>query len=178
MTKPRLTAAALALSTIAASAPPRAPAPAKPVDAAKLYTGTWIEIARHPEKLTDGCIASGTHYTAKGGDKIEVQDYCHDKTVDGQLKTIGGPGTIMDPGTNAKLHVNYHFLGFVPVARDYWVLDHADDYSWFISANPAFTDLWIYTRTTHPDPALLKTLVGKARAMGYDPAQLEFPAQP
>lgn len=178
MTTPRLIAVLLALSMIGAAAPPSAPEPARPVDAAKLYTGTWIEIARHPEKLTDGCIASGTRYTRTGDDKVAVLDFCHDKTVDGKLKTIGGPATITDPGTNAKLHVSYRFLGFVPVARDYWVLDHADDYRWFISANPAFTDLWIYTRDTHPDPALVKTLVGKAKAMGYDPSQLEFPAQP
>lgn len=178
MTTPHPIVALLALAVVAAAPAPRAPQPAKPVDIARLYTGTWAEIARHPQKLTDGCIASGTHYTAKGDDRIEVEDFCHDKTIDGKLKTIGGPGTITDPGTNAKLHVRYRFLGFVPVAREYWILDHADDYSWFISADPAFDQLWIYTRATHPDPALLRTLVGKAKAMGYDPAQLEFPAQP
>jgi apolipoprotein D and lipocalin family protein len=162
----------------ALAAPTQAPTPLRPVDAAQLFVGKWIEIGRRPMKLTDGCVAGTTNYLPKGGAKIDVLDTCNDKTPQGKLKSIGGPGVITDPGTNTKLHVKYKLLGFLPVGRDYWILDHDDAYTWFISANPAFTDLWIYTRTTHPDPALIATLVGKAKAMGYDVTKLEFPAQP
>lgn len=156
----------------------KAPAPSRSVDLGRFYSGVWIEIGRRPMKLTDGCVAGATEYKAQSATRIDVNDTCHAGTPSGKLKSIGGPGTILDPGTNAKLHVSYRFLGFIPVARDYWVLDHDDAYSWFISSDPAFENLWIYTRDPHVDPTLLKTLVEKARALGYDTAKLEFPAQP
>lgn len=179
---PRLSASVFAIALLAAgpiyAAAPTAPTPAKPVDKTKLFVGKWIEIGRRPMKLTDGCVAGATNYMPQGGDKIDVTDSCNEKTPTGKLKTISGAGKIVDPGTNTKLHVNYRFLGFVPVGRDYWILDHDDAYSWFIASNPDFTDLWIYTRATRPDPDLVKTLVEKARLMGYDVTKLEFPAQP
>ena len=155
-----------------------APAPAKPVDLTRFYSGSWVEIGRRPMKLTDGCVAGATEYRILSPTRIDVRDTCHADTPGGKLKAIGGPGTILDPGTNAKLHVSYRFMGFIPVSRDYWVLDHADDYSWFISSDPAFENLWIYTRDPHVDPALLKTLIAEAKTLGYDTARLEFPAQP
>jgi apolipoprotein D and lipocalin family protein len=170
-------AAVLAMSATWANSTP-APAPSKSVDLSRFYSGVWIEIGRHPMKLTDGCVAGATEYKIQNPTRIAVMDTCHAKTPAGKLEKIGGPGTILDPGTNAKLRVNYQFLGLFPVSRDYWVLDHADDYSWFISSDPNFKNLWIYTRDPHVDPAVLKTLVTEAKAMGYDVSQLEFPAQP
>lgn len=149
--------------------------PAVKIDPARFYTGTWYEIGRRPMKLTDGCVAGGTTYTPRGGVKIGVLDFCHQGSPTGKRKTIRGPARIMDPGTNAKLHVSYRFLGLVPVQRDYWVLDRADDYSWFISADPTFKDLWIYTRNPRPSQAELAPLVARAKALGYDTAKLEFP---
>jgi apolipoprotein D and lipocalin family protein len=170
--------AALWAGNAAAAAEVRAPAPSKPVDLARFYSGSWAEIGRRPMKLTDGCVAGATEYAIQSPTLIKVRDICHAGTPGGKLKAIGGPGTVLDPGTNAKLHVSYRFLGIIPVARDYWVLDHADDYSWFISSDPAFENLWIYTRDPRVDPALLKSLIAKAQALGYDTAKLEFPAQP
>jgi len=149
--------------------------PTTTIDAARFYTGTWYEIGRRPMKLTDGCVAGGTTYTPQGGTRVRVLDFCREGSPTGKLKTIGGPARITDPGSNAKLHVIYRFLGFIPVQRDYWVLDRADDYSWFISANPSFHDLWIYTRKPNPTPAEVAPLVARAKALGYDTTLLEFP---
>lgn len=181
----RLTAwsAALALVLPVGAAPaaepqPRAPAPANPVDLNRLYSGSWVEIARHPTKLTASCVDGGISYAVVNPSRIKVSDYCHADKPDGKLRSISGTGMIRDPGFNAKMHVTYEFKGFIPIGQDHWVLDHADDYSWFIQADPSFENLWIFTRDAHVDPALLKELVGRAKAFGYDPARLEFPARP
>ncbi|GAC1418521.1 MAG: lipocalin family protein [Novosphingobium sp.] len=150
--------------------------PATTIDAARFYTGTWYEIGRRPMKLTDGCVAGGTTYTPQGGTKVKVLDFCRQGSPTGKRKTIGGPARIVDPGTNAKLHVNYRFLGLIPIQRDYWVLDIAPDYSWFISADPMFHDLWIYTRNPRPSQAEIAPLIARAKALGYDTSLLEFPA--
>jgi apolipoprotein D and lipocalin family protein len=150
--------------------------PVAKLDAGKFYTGTWYEIGRRPMKLTDGCVAGGTTYTPKGGAEVQVLDFCRDKSPTGKLKTIGGPARIVESSGNAKLRVSYRFLGIVPIQRDYWVLDLADDYSWFISADPTFHDLWIYTRNPQPSSGQTNRLVVRAKALGYDTTVLEFPA--
>lgn len=146
------------------------------IDAARFYAGTWYEIGRRPMSLTNGCVAGGTTYTLQDNAKVTVLDFCHAGSPAGALKTIGGPARIVDPGTNAKLHVSYRLFGFIPVQRDYWVLERADDYSWFISADPSFHDLWIYTRAPSPTAGQIATLVARAKALGYDVGLLEFPA--
>lgn len=159
-----------------ASAPSRAPPTAVRIDAGRFYTGTWYEIGRRPMSLTDGCVAGGTTYTPSGEGKVRVLDFCRAGSPSGKLKTIGGPAHIVDPGANTKLHVSYRIFGLIRIPRDYWVLARADDYSWFISADPSFHDLWIYTRDPRPSRALIATLVSRAKALGYDTSLLEFPA--
>lgn len=174
---PSLFALALALAGCASVGRPASPVKTvASIDAARFYTGTWYEIGRRPMSLTDGCVAGGTTYTPQGGDRVKVLDFCHQGAPDGKLRTIGGPARITDPGVNARLHVSYRLFGVVPIPRDYWVLARADDYSWFISADPSFHDLWIYTRDPRPTPADLAPLVARAQALGYDTRRLEFPA--
>ena len=155
-----------------------APQPAKPVAVERLYTGLWHEFARRPMAITDGCVAGATEYKRGEGGRIEVLDSCRMGTPSGELKTIGGPGEILDPGTNAKLRVTYTVFGIVPVVRDYWILDRAADYSWFISADPTLTDLYIFVRDPKVSPALRRQLVQRAAALGYDVSKLEYPELP
>lgn len=173
------TLAALALSLglaacVTAPSPDevRAPQPAKAVDLERFYSGRWLEIARLPMSLTDGCVAGATNYVVVSPTRVDVRDTCQVDTPQGREKAVGARGEILDPGTNAKLRARY-FAGLV--TWDYWVLDHADDYSWFISADPTFDKLWIYTREV-PGPAEREALVARARSLGYDVSRLEFPA--
>lgn len=150
-----------------------APQPRKTVDTARLYEGRWLEIARLPMKITDGCVAGSTAYSpASKPGRIAVLDACRDRTPAGKEKTIKGTGQILDPGINAKLRVRYPFF----ITWDYWILDHDDDYRWFISADPKFERLFIFTRDI-PSPEQRAALVRRAQDMGYDVGKLEFPPQ-
>jgi apolipoprotein D and lipocalin family protein len=122
--------------------------------------------------MTDGCVAGASTYTLVGDARVDVRDTCQVGTPQGRERAIGGRGQIMDPGTNARMRVRY-LAGFV--TWDYWVLDRADDYSWFISADPTFDKLWIYAREV-PTPAEREALTARAAALGYDVDRLEFPA--
>ena len=161
-----------ACATAALAAPPVAPEPAKPVDAQTFFAGRWYEIGRTPMSLTDGCVAGYTDYLKKG-DALTQRDACRDKTPDGKEKVIGGPLKILNPGQNTKVHVSYRLFGVVPIAREYWMLDHGD--GWFIQATPAMDMINIYTREAHPSAALIAELTQRTKALGYDPAKLEFP---
>ena len=166
--------AGMSLSACATAPGPddiRAPAPARAVDLERFYSGRWLEIARLPLSLTDGCVAGATNYVVVNPTRVDVRDTCQVGTPQGREKAIGGRGEVLDPGTNAKLRVRY-VAGLI--TWDYWVLDHAEDYSWFISADPTFDKLWIYTREV-PDAAGRRALVARAAALGYDVSRLEFP---
>lgn len=152
----------------------RAPQPAKPIEISRLWSGRWHEIARLPDRLTDGCVAGASIYTPVSATRIDVRDTCQEGTPTGKEKAIGGRGEILDPGTNAKLRVKY--LGGL-ITWDYWILDRADDYSWFISADPTMERLFIYTREL-PSAAEVTRLTERARALGYDVSRLEYPEQP
>lgn len=169
------TVALLGLGACATSIPAsqvRAPQPARAVDLERFYTGRWLEIARLPMRLTDGCVAGATSYVIRSPTRVDVRDTCQVDTPTGREKAIGADGTILDPGFNAKLRARY--VGGL-ITWEYWVLDHAEDYSWFISADPKFEKLWIYTREV-PDAAERAALVERARNLGYDVSRLEFPA--
>lgn len=152
----------------------RAPQPLKPVDAQRLWSGRWHEVARLPMKITDGCVAGASAYDFSAPNSVAVRDTCQVGTPEGREKAVSGRGRILDPGTNAKLRVKY-FWGLV--TWDYWVLDRAEDYSWFISADPTFDRLFIYTRDI-PTPDQLARLTRRAGELGYDVRRLEFPALP
>ena len=138
--------------------------------------GRWYEIGRKPQALTNGCVAGWTEYKPLDKGRIDVLDACYDKTPSGKLKTIGGPAEVLDTATHAKIHVRYK-LGIFPIGKDYWILDHDADYTWFLEASPSFAELWIYTRAANPSPELVQELIGKAKAFGYDTSRLEFPTQ-
>jgi apolipoprotein D and lipocalin family protein len=153
---------------------PKAPEPAKPVEASSFYAGRWYEIGRTPMSLTDGCVAGYTDYQQKDGGLYE-RDACRDKTPDGEEKVIGGPLKILNPGQNTKVHVTYHvFFGLIPINREYWMLDHTDE--WFLMATPDLEMVNLYTRNPRPGPALVERMTKQTKEMGYA-GELEFPAQ-
>lgn len=150
----------------------RAPEPARPIEPNGFYIGRWYEIARTPMKLTDGCVAGYTDYLSKGGD-LTQRDGCRNKTPMGKEKVVAGPLTILNPGLNTKVRVNYRLFGFVPVARTYWMLDHGQ--GWFIMSDPALENINVYTRDPRPSADIVAMLNGKVTGFGYDVRKLEYP---
>jgi apolipoprotein D and lipocalin family protein len=182
VTLSRLTAAlalsvAVGLGACATSIPAsqvRAPQPTKPIDLERFYSGQWLEVARLPMRITDGCVAATTDYVIVSPTRVDLRDACRQGGIDGRERAVGAAGVILDPGFNAKLRAPY-FGGLL--TWEYWVLDRADDYSWFISTDPTFHRLFIYTRDV-PSAAEIKALTDRARALGYDVSRLEYPALP
>jgi apolipoprotein D and lipocalin family protein len=143
------------------------------VEVARLFTGRWIEIARLPMALTRGCVAATTAYAPAVDGRIMVTEACHVRTPKGSLRSITSPGRLLDPGVNTKLRVNYPLF----ITWDFWILDHADDYSWYISGDPARQRLFLFTRDV-PDAPRLDEMLKRVTALGYDAGRLEFPAPP
>ena len=123
------------------------PEPAKPVDLMR-YLGRWYEMARYENRFERGCEGVTAQYSLRDDGLIEVLNTCGKAPVSGKARVSRGKAKIVEGSDNAKLKVS--FLGPLYVG-DYWILDHADDYSWSIVGEPSGKYLWILTRQRSPD---------------------------
>ena len=156
----------------------RAPEPLKPIDVSRFFTGRWYEIARTPMKITNGCVAGTTDYFNDSHGRLIDKDACREATPAGKEKVFQGPVTILNPGQNNKVSVRYSvFFGIIPATRTYWMLDHGDDYDWFIVSDPEFKNLSFFTRSPRPSSDEVSSLTAKAKGFGYDTSLLEYPTQ-
>jgi apolipoprotein D and lipocalin family protein len=144
------------------------PQPARPVDLDR-YAGRWYEFARYENRFEKGCESVTAEYAKRSDGLIAVTNRCRDGGVDGPLRVSEGRAKIVPDSGNAKLKVSFFgpfYLG------NYWVLDHADDYSWSIVGEPSGRYLWILTRVEQPAQTLRVQLVSRAAALGYDTSML------
>jgi apolipoprotein D and lipocalin family protein len=86
-----------------------------------------------------------------------------------------GPVTILNPGENNKVVVSYTVFGLFSAKRTYWMLDHGDDYGWFIVSDPAFKFISVFTRTPRPSAVEVAQLTARVKSLGYDASLLEYP---
>lgn len=148
------------------------PQPAKAVDLDR-YAGKWYEVARYDMRFEKGCEGVTAEYSKRPDGLIKVLNTCHEGAVDGPVKTSEGKAKVVDTATNAKLKVSF----FGPFWGDYWVLDHADDYSWSIVGEGSGKYLWLLTREP-PSDLEREALTARAAALGYDVSMLRPTKQP
>jgi len=151
-----------------------APEPTKPVDLSR-YFGRWYEIARTPNDFERGaaCQAPTADYGADGKGEIRVVQICHRGSPTGAETIYRATGRILDPGMNARLKLTYYLV----ISREYRVLDYARDYQWAIVGDSTGRFLWLLSRAPDVAAATRSDMLQRARSLGYDIAQLEFPPQ-
>lgn len=142
------------------------PPPAKSVELNR-YLGLWYELYRYETPFQKDCEAVTANYSLNADGSIKVINSCLQKS--GKIKTATGKAKIKDADTNAKLKVSF----FWPFSGNYWVLDHADDYSWSIVGEPSGTYLWILSREPKPSAEAKAALLDRAQSLGYDVSMLK-----
>ena len=147
------------------------PQPLKSVDLRK-YLGRWYEIARYEQSFQRGCEGVTADYSLGADDSIKVLNRC--RKPDGRFSEARGRAKVVDRLTKAKLKVSF----FGPFYGDYWILDHADDYTWSIVGEPSGRYLWILNREATPTEAEVLALIDHARKLGYDTSMLLRTRQP
>jgi apolipoprotein D and lipocalin family protein len=146
---------------------PEGPQPVKPVDLGR-YLGVWYELGRYENMFERGCEAVTAEYRPRPDKQIQVINTCHKGRVDGPASRAAGSARVVAGSGDAKLKVTF----FWPFSGDYWVLDHADDYSWSIVGEPSRKFLWLLSRTPNPPAATRDLLTARVRAFGYDPDRI------
>lgn len=150
---------------------PAVPQPAKPVDLTR-YVGLWYELARYENRFEHDCEAVTAEYRRRSDGVIEVVNSCHKAAVSGPVKVARGRAKVVEGSQDAKLRVSF----FGPFFGDYWVLDHADDYSWSIVGEPSGRYLWLLTREAKPPAAQQERLMTRVKELGYDTRLLRMTA--
>jgi len=154
----RVTLGGLALAFGVAST-----APAAPLDVASHYSGTWLEVARTPMQLTDGCVAGTTTYTRTDATHVKVVDDCRKGGPDGKRMAVTGKGVIKDPADGHLMNVRYFWV----LNWRFEIFDHDPAGQWFIAGDLNKANrIFVFTRTP-PSAEQLAELVAKARAIGY-----------
>lgn len=140
----------------------KVPEPAKPVELER-YLGKWFELARHENRFEKGLDAVTAEYSLRPDGKVEIVNSGCQGSPKGEESFVKGRAVIADEATNAKLKVSF----FGPFyTGDYWVLDHADDYSWAIVGEPGGRYLWVLAREPHP--AYAEAVMKRVEELGYD----------
>jgi apolipoprotein D and lipocalin family protein len=152
---------------------PRVPEPAKPVELSR-YLGRWCEIARFDSRFERDCEGVTAEYSLRPDGMIQVLNTCRMGSPEGRARTVEGKAKIVQGSGNAKLKVSFFgpfFFG------DYWVLDHAEDYSWSIVGEPTGKYLWILCREAKPADPIKEMLMARAAGLGYDTSLLRMTRQ-
>jgi apolipoprotein D and lipocalin family protein len=146
----------------------RVPEPAKRVDIDR-YAGRWYEFARYDNHFERGRDYVTADYAKRDDGLISVINIGREGGADGLRRIARGKARVSPRSNNAKLQVSFFGPFYV---GDYWVLDHADDYSWSIVGEPGGTYLRILTREAKPAVELQRALLERVHALGYDLSML------
>ena len=131
------------------------------------YVGRWYEIASFPTWFQKGCLGSTADYRLRPDGEIDVLNQCR-KAPDGVPDSARGRAWVTDPGTNAKLKVQF----FWPFRGDYWIIDLGRDYDYAVVGHPGRDYLWVLSRTPHMEDELYGRILERVRQKGYDPGRL------
>lgn len=171
-----LTSAAIAAGLLLSACNPSAnqpvgnakvPEPAKPVEL-KRYLGKWFELARYEASFQKDCDAVTADYSLRSDGDIRVINTCHEGGPTGPARAAEAVAKLAEGSNGSKLKVSF----FGPFFGDYWVLDHAADYSWSIVGEPSGKYLWILSRSPNVGQRKYDDLVKRAANLGYDVSML------
>jgi apolipoprotein D and lipocalin family protein len=167
--------AALVIAATVMAAPawamPAAPTKAVPVS---FFSGRWYEIARTPNNQQKDCEAPTYQFAPKTSDTLSFTMTCHKGEPEGKPLSVNV--TLHLPSDEARNRFRVTALGGM-ASLDYWVLDRADDGDWWILATPKNPRVWLLSRKANVDAADKSEALARIRALGFDPAKLEFPKQ-
>jgi lipocalin len=104
------------------------------------------------------------------------RDLCAPSGRKGRGRVLVGAVEILNPGPDSKMLVRVRVMGAFYIPKISWVLDHGQDYGWFIASDPEFRSVSVFTREARPSEALQKRLLERVRALGVEASALEYPA--
>ena len=158
----RLTAT-LALAFLIGLAAPQAPArepkaPERPALDLKRMMGTWYVIARIPNPVERGHVASRDEYTLKDENSVGIR-YVYREGFNEPEQEKTARASVDEDSGNYDWRV--WFYKIVPTRQR--ILEVAPDYSWMLISWPGRDLAWIFARSPDMDNEQYRSLVTKLR---------------
>ncbi|WP_426022446.1 lipocalin family protein [Brevundimonas sp. PWP3-1b1] len=173
MFRASLIAASAALAVVSATAPTTALAQASDVDLAR-FDGRWFEIERNHNNVQKDCSRAQIDFTPRdAADRYAIAVTCTRRN-DGRVETLRANARVTDTATNAKFRFSLTgLLSFGGLAgQNYWVWDHAPDYSWAIMGLPDKSNWWIWHRNQNASQAERDRILSRVRTLGFSSNRL------
>jgi apolipoprotein D and lipocalin family protein len=135
------------------------------------YLGTWYEIARLDHRFERGLSQVTANYSMRedGGVRVLNRGYSEKKS---RWKDAEGKAYFVDGADTGRLKVS--FFGPFYGAYNIIALDH-ENYSYALVVGNNLKYLWILAREPRLEPAVMESLLNKARALGFATDQLIYP---
>jgi len=137
------------------------------------YLGKWYEIARLDHPFERGLTSVSAEYSVRsdGGLRVVNRGYSQKEN---KWKEIEGKGYLVDRKDKGFLKVSF----FGPFYGSYIVFDlDRENYSYALVCGPDKSYLWLLARSPKIDDELIKRLVDKAAALGFDTKKLIYVRQ-
>lgn len=136
------------------------------------YLGLWYEIASIPMGFQESCFNTTALYDVIDDVTVSVHNECNWGKSDAQPLSIDGTATVTDPGTNAKLLVDFGFN-----QSPYWIVDlgeapPGEPYPWAAVSNDTRDSLWVLARTAKIPDARFEAIYDRLEGRGFDPARM------
>ena len=135
------------------------------------YMGTWYEIARLPQYFERDLDEVKAQYTLNDDGTVKV---VNSGVKNGEPKSITGKAKLKNPDAKpqtGELRVSF----FWPFYSDYRVIELAPDYSYALVTAGSRDYLWVLARKPTMDKALLDGILNRAKALGFELDELEYP---
>ncbi len=146
----------LVMSPVLAKSKPESPQP--PVDLQR-FMGTWYVIARIPNPIERGHVASRDEYTLyDDGEKVAVRYVYREGFQEPEQETHARASVDEDSGNH-----DWRLWFYKIVPTKYRILEVAPDYSWALIAYPGRDMAWIFAREPDMSTEQYRTLVAKLR---------------
>lgn len=133
------------------------------------FDGRWFEIVRNPNDAQKDCSRAQIDFTPQAqAERYAITVTCT-RRPGGHIEILRAAARVTDAATNAKFRFTLTgLLSFGGLAgQNYWVWEHAPDYSWVIMGLPNKSNWWIWHRSQSPSEATRTRLIARARELGF-----------
>jgi apolipoprotein D and lipocalin family protein len=175
----RAVLAVLGALAIAGAARAEAPEPRRPLDLER-FMGRWYEILRTPNGNERNCYAvyqdwSAQERAGKSEQRFQISQHCHRGSPTGSDRVVNTSARVLNPPANTKFEAS--FFGGLIRGR-YWVVDHADDYSWMIATTEDGRYPALLARTPGLPTPQQDRLKARMAQIGFDTGKLQAVGEP
>ena len=131
---------------------------------ASRYAGRWYEIMRLDHSFERGMSNVQAEYVLRDNGEVGVVNRGY---VDArqEWESVDGRARFVDTPSVGHLKVSF----FGPFFGAYVIFElDTENYQYSLVAGPNRNYLWLLARTPAPDPTVIKTLLARAHAAGFD----------